>query len=180
VRPALILANLSGFDGSPESMRRGILEFGAEIARAVVRFHGPLLFTVVSRYHGGAYVVFSRELNPGMRVTAISGSFASVIGGAAAAAVVFPRIVRRRANADPRVRAGSARIAQATDAAARVALRAELERIVAEVELEKQAEVAAEFDSIHTVQRALQVGSLEAILEPSQLRPELIRYLRDC
>ena len=69
-RPAVVLANLSGFDGSPESMRRGVLELGAEIARAVVRFQGPLLFTVVSRYHGGAYVVFSRELNEGMRATA--------------------------------------------------------------------------------------------------------------
>jgi acetyl/propionyl-CoA carboxylase alpha subunit/acetyl-CoA carboxylase carboxyltransferase component len=179
VRPAVILANLSGFDGSPESMRRGILEYGAEIARAVVRFQGPLLFTVVSRYHGGACVVFSRELNPGMRALALEGSFASVIGGAAAAAVVFPRIVRRRANADPRVRAASARIASAADAASRVALRAELERVVSEVELEKQAEVAAEFDRVHTVERALQVGSLDAILAPGELRPRLVATLRE-
>ncbi|TMA48336.1 MAG: hypothetical protein E6J81_06030, partial [Deltaproteobacteria bacterium] len=54
-RPAVILANLSGFDGSPESLRRLQLEHGAEIARAVVNFDGPLLFLVVSRYHGGAY-----------------------------------------------------------------------------------------------------------------------------
>ncbi len=33
-RPAVILANLSGFDGSPESMRKLQLEYGAEIARA--------------------------------------------------------------------------------------------------------------------------------------------------
>ena len=41
-RPAVILANLSGFDGSPESMRKLQLEYGAEIARAVVNFDGPL------------------------------------------------------------------------------------------------------------------------------------------
>ena len=63
-RPVVILANLSGFDGSPESMRKLQLEYGAEIARAVVNFDGPILFLVVSRYHGGAYVVFSRALNP--------------------------------------------------------------------------------------------------------------------
>src|SRR5207253_6787202 len=63
-RPAVILANLSGFDGSPESLRKLQLEHGAEIARAVVHFDGPLLFLVVSRYHGGAYVVFSKSLNP--------------------------------------------------------------------------------------------------------------------
>jgi acetyl-CoA carboxylase carboxyltransferase component/pyruvate/2-oxoglutarate dehydrogenase complex dihydrolipoamide acyltransferase (E2) component len=65
VRPAVILANLSGFDGSPESMRKLQLEYGAEIARAVVNFKGPLIFLVVSRYHGGAYVVFSPRAQPG-------------------------------------------------------------------------------------------------------------------
>jgi hypothetical protein len=33
-----VLANLSGFDGSPESMRERQLEFGAEIGKAVVEF----------------------------------------------------------------------------------------------------------------------------------------------
>ncbi|MBP1636210.1 MAG: Methylcrotonyl-CoA carboxylase biotin-containing subunit protein, partial [Acidobacteria bacterium] len=49
VRPLVILANLSGFDGSPESMRRRQLEFGAEIGRAVVNFKGPIVFVVISR-----------------------------------------------------------------------------------------------------------------------------------
>ena len=40
-RPVVVLANLSGFDGSPESMRRLQLEYGAEIGRAVVNFKGP-------------------------------------------------------------------------------------------------------------------------------------------
>ena len=33
-RPLVVLANLSGFDGSPESMRNLQLEYGAEIGRA--------------------------------------------------------------------------------------------------------------------------------------------------
>src|SRR5262245_26146983 len=103
-RPVVILANLSGFDGSPESLRQLQLEQGAEIARAVVRFDGPLVFLVVSRYHGGAYVVFSKALNPQLRALAFSGSYASVIGGGAAAAVVLTREVRLRAAADPAVR----------------------------------------------------------------------------
>ena len=92
-RPVVVLANLSGFDGSPESMRKLQLEYGAEIGRAVVNFDGPILFLVVSRYHGGAYVVFSQELNPGLRAMAVEGTYASVIGGGPAAAVVFPREV---------------------------------------------------------------------------------------
>src|ERR1044071_693658 len=105
VRPVVLLANLSGFDGSPESMRKMQLEYGAEIARAVVNFNGPIFFVVVSRYHGGAYVVFSRSLNPNLRASALTGAYASVIGGAPAAAVVFSREVRNRALANPRVAA---------------------------------------------------------------------------
>src|SRR5262249_922977 len=103
-RPVVILANLSGFDGSPESLRQLQLEYGAEIARAVVRFDGLLIFLVVSRYHRGACVVSSQALNPGLRAPASPGSYASVMGGSAAAAVVFPREVRLRAAADPAVR----------------------------------------------------------------------------
>jgi hypothetical protein len=47
-----------------------------------------------------------------------------------------------------------------------------------EVLLEKQAELAAEFDSIHSVERALEVGSLEAIVEPEDMRGYLIGELR--
>jgi acetyl-CoA carboxylase carboxyltransferase component len=57
-RPLVVLANLSGFDGSPESLRTLQLEYGAEIGRAKVNFDGPIVFCVVSRYHGGALVVF--------------------------------------------------------------------------------------------------------------------------
>ena len=59
-RPVVVLANLAGFDGSPESMRELQLEYGAEIGRAIVNFDGPIVFCVVSRYHGGAFVVFSQ------------------------------------------------------------------------------------------------------------------------
>ena len=108
-RPVVVLANLSGFDGSPESLRRLQLEYGAEIGRAIVNFDGPIVLCVVSRYHGGAFVVFSATLNDDMEVLAVEGSFASVIGGAPAAAVVFTRDVDERTRADERVRALEAR-----------------------------------------------------------------------
>src|SRR5699024_7342315 len=103
VMPVVVVANLSGFDGSPESLRHRQLEFGAEIGRAVVNFAGPIVFCVIARYHGGAYVVFSQSLNENLSSVALEGTFASVIGGQAAAAVVFPRLVRQRVNEDPRV-----------------------------------------------------------------------------
>lgn len=174
VRPAVILANLSGFDGSPESMRNLQLEHGAEIARAVVLFDGPLLFVVVSRYHGGAYVVFSKALNDGLHAAALEGSYASVIGGSAAASVVFAREVRARAATAPEV------------VAAQQALRAEptrarqdaYERALEAARLEAQSALAAEFDAIHSVERARRVGSLDAVIAPAAMRAHLIERLR--
>ncbi|MBV8177911.1 MAG: ATP-grasp domain-containing protein, partial [Mycobacterium sp.] len=118
-RPVVVLANLSGFDGSPESMRRWQLEYGAEIGRAVTNFRGPIVFVVVSRYHGGAFVVFSKALNERLEIAAVEGSFASVIGGAPAAATVFARDVNARTQQDPRVReaAEGVRSAMGSDAA---------------------------------------------------------------
>ena len=102
-RPLVVLANLAGFDGSPESMRRLQLEYGAEIGRAIVNFDGPIVFCVISRFHGGAFVVFSRRLNDQLETIALEGAHASVIGGAPAAAVVFAREVDVRTREDERI-----------------------------------------------------------------------------
>jgi acetyl-CoA carboxylase carboxyltransferase component len=167
-RPVVVLANLSGFDGSPESMRRLQLEYGAEIGRAVVNFAGPIVFCVVSRYHGGAFVVFSKTLREDIEVVAVEGARASVIGGAPAAAVVFAREVETRTRKDPRV-AEAEKAARAGGAA-----RTRLDELVAQVRSEKVGEVAEEFDAIHTVERALKVGSLDRIIAARDLRPYLV------
>jgi acetyl/propionyl-CoA carboxylase alpha subunit/acetyl-CoA carboxylase carboxyltransferase component len=175
-RPLVVLANLSGFDGSPESMRKLQLEYGAEIGRAIVNFDGPIVFCVISRYHGGAFVVFSKALNPNMTVLAVEGSFASVIGGAPAAAVVFAGEVNQRTANDPRVREVEAKIGAASGAE-RSALTAELEEVRTSVRAEMLGAVAAEFDSVHSVQRAVDVGSVDAIIRPEELRPRIIEAL---
>jgi acetyl/propionyl-CoA carboxylase alpha subunit/acetyl-CoA carboxylase carboxyltransferase component len=173
-RPLVVLANLAGFDGSPESMRRLQLEYGAEIGRAVVNFDGPIAFCVISRFHGGAFVVFSRALNENLETSAIEGSYASVIGGAPAAAVVFSRDVDRRTGADPRIAELDERIAQADDTDRRRELRSERAARWAEVRAEKLGQFAAEFDAIHSIERAVEVGSVERIIRASDLRPYLI------
>ena len=172
-RPVAILANLSGFDGSPESMRRLQLEYGAEIGRAVVNFQGPMVFCVISRYHGGAYVVFSRALNEQLEVVALEGSFASVIGGAPAAAVVFTAEVEARTRKDSRIQSISEAMVQA-HGAAKSRLQAESDQLFKIVYSEKLGEVANEFDRIHNVHRALEVGALHKIIPPRSLRPYLI------
>jgi len=172
-RPLVVLANLSGFDGSPESLRNVQLEYGAEIGRAIVNFDGPIVFCVISRYHGGAFVVFSGTLNDNMQVLAVEGSFASVIGGAPAAAVVFSGEVNKRTAGDPRVRELDARLASA-DEVEQAHLRVELATLRGAVRSEKLGEVAAEFEAVHDIARAQQVGSVHAIVPAAELRPRLI------
>ncbi|MEU5266636.1 biotin carboxylase N-terminal domain-containing protein [Amycolatopsis sp. NPDC021455] len=175
-RPLVVLANLSGFDGSPESLRKLQLEYGAEIGRAIVNFEGPIVFCVISRYHGGAFVVFSKALNPNMTVLALEGSFASVLGGAPAAAVVFAGEVNNRTANDPRVTELQAQVA-AAGGAARAALSAQLAELQAAVRAEKVSEVAAEFDRVHSIQRAVEVGSVDAIISAAELRPRIIEAI---
>ncbi|MEC8024963.1 MAG: carboxyl transferase domain-containing protein, partial [Myxococcota bacterium] len=178
VRPVVVLANLSGFDGSPESMRRLQLEYGAEIGRAVVNFDGPIVFCVVGRYHGGAYVVFSKALNPNLVSLAVEGSHASVIGGAPAAAVVFARDVRARTESDPRVVSAREAVSDAP-LPNRPALAEALSSVRRSVYGEHQAAVAREFDAIHSVDRARRVGSLDAVIAASELRPRLVQALEE-
>jgi acetyl/propionyl-CoA carboxylase alpha subunit/acetyl-CoA carboxylase carboxyltransferase component len=172
-RPVVVLANLAGFDGSPESMRRLQLEYGAEIGRAVVNFDGPIVFCVISRFHGGAFVVFSRRLNDNFESLALERAHASVIGGAPAAAVVFARDVNARTREDPRIAELDEKI-EAAEGAERERLRAEREERWADVRSEKLGELAAEFDRIHSVERAVEVGSVDRIIAAAELRPQLI------
>jgi acetyl/propionyl-CoA carboxylase alpha subunit/acetyl-CoA carboxylase carboxyltransferase component len=172
-RPLVVMANLSGFDGSPESLRQLQLEYGAEIGRAIVNFDGPIVFCLVSRYHGGAFVVFSGVLNDNMQVIAVEGSYASVLGGAPAAAVVFTREVDKRTAADDRVR-DLEEAAATADRVDQARLRVELATLRTAVRSEKLGEVAAEFEAVHDIERARRVGSVHDIIPAAELRPRLI------
>jgi acetyl/propionyl-CoA carboxylase alpha subunit/acetyl-CoA carboxylase carboxyltransferase component len=176
-RPVIVLANLSGFDGSPESMRRLQLEQGAEIGRAIVNFDGKIVFCLISRYHGGAFVVFSKALNDHMTVLAVAGSFASVIGGAPAAAVVFSRQVDARTAADPRVTGVEDRLAAAAEPEKKAELTSELAQLRDAVRAEKLSALAAEFDAVHSIERAVEVGSVDAVITADELRPAIAEHI---
>jgi acetyl/propionyl-CoA carboxylase alpha subunit/acetyl-CoA carboxylase carboxyltransferase component len=172
-RPMVVLANLAGFDGSPESLREWQLEFGAEIARAVVNFDGPIVFCILSRLHGGAFVVFSQRLNPNLETVALEGSRASVIGGAPAAAVVFAGEVDQAAARDRRIQALDESIAEA-EGAERQHLRARRAVLWEKVLAEKRRDFAERFDRVHSIERAVRMGSVKSLVEPASLRNFLI------
>jgi hypothetical protein len=111
-----------------------------------------------------------------MEIAAVEGSYASVIGGAPAAATVFAREVRQRTEKDPRVRQARAEADAATGLEAARA-RSAVAAVTASVRSEKLGEVADEFDAIHTIERARRVGSVDAIIAPEDLRPWVVAAL---
>ena len=112
-----------------------------------------------------------------MTVLAVEGSYASVIGGAPAAAVVFAGEVNKRTAADPRVSDLERRMSEATGSE-RAGLATELTEVRASVRAEKLGEVAAEFDRAHSIRRAVEVGSVDAVISARELRPELVRAVQ--
>jgi acetyl-CoA carboxylase carboxyltransferase component len=121
-------------------------------------------------------VVFSTKLNENVEAAAVEGSFASVIGGAPAAAVVFAGEVTARTERDPRITDLEQQV-RAADGAEKVRLRAALEELRRATYSEKLGEVAEEFDRIHSIYRARDVGSLHHVIPPERLRPYLIEAL---
>ena len=117
--------------------------------------------------------MFSRALNAQLEVAALEGTYASVIGGAPAAAVVFAGEVDARARKDPRLQALSEAMEHA-EGAEKGRLRSEWDELFKIVHSEKLGVMAAEFDRVHCVQRALAVGALDCIIPPVTLRPYLI------
>ena len=89
---------------------------------------------------------------------------------------VFAREVNARTDADTRVGGLEARLDRA-EGDERARLRVALADVRASVRADKLGEVAAEFDRVHTVERALRVGSIDAIIPAARLRPHLIEAL---
>jgi acetyl-CoA carboxylase carboxyltransferase component len=111
-----------------------------------------------------------------MVVLALEGTYASVIGGAPAAAVVFAREVEKRTRADARAKELQQAVDQA-EGAEKARLQARLSGLLRAVQSEKLGEVADEFDHVHSVERALRVHSIDEIIPAAALRPRLIEAI---
>jgi hypothetical protein len=90
--------------------------------------------------------------------------------------VVFTGEVDARTAADSRVRDLEAHAAAAAGVD-RAALTAELEQLRSSVRAEKISEVATEFDRVHDIRRAVQVGSVDAVIRAAELRPRIIEAI---
>ena len=97
-----------------------------------------------------------------------------MLGGAPAAAVVFTGEVNKRTAADPRVRELEAALVGRRRGRRRRTCGWSSATLRATVRSEKLGEVAAEFEGIHNIERARDVGSVHAIVPAAELRPRLI------
>jgi len=86
---------------------------------------------------------------------------------------VFAREVEREAGADERITELDRRLVTA-EGAARQRLRAERATLWAEVLAQKRGEFADRFDRVHSVERAVEMGSVSRIIKSSDMRPFLI------
>ena len=149
-RQPVRLRRLAGVDAPAAArVRRRDRPRGRQLRRA------RSCFCVVSRYHGGAFVVFSGDAQRRHGGRSPSRArYASVIGGAPAAAVVFAREVDARTGADPRVRRARGGDRRRRRRRARRACAPSSRELREAVRSEKLGEVAAEFDAVHSVERA--------------------------
>jgi hypothetical protein len=87
--------------------------------------------------------------------------------------VVFAGEVNARTRADERVRAVARRL-EAASPADRTRLQVDHDEVFATVRSEVLGAVAAEFDAVHSIERARDVGSVHRIIPAERLRPELV------
>jgi len=78
--------------------------------------------------------------------------------------------------ADVRVSSLAERVRDASGAE-RAALATELAEVRTAVRAEKLGEVAAGFDRVHDIRRAVEVGSVDAVISARELRPKLIEAI---
>ena len=183
--PVLIIGSLTGFSADPLSMLDRQLVGGASIAQAIVKHQGPILIVILGYLVGGTFVVFSKQLNPQLKILAMEGAHIQVIGGKSAAKVVFTHTIQKQASENPKVvklekelmshktakKTKIIKSVQAIEEAYKLLKR----KVISELE-EKEAVV---FDQIHSVERALKTGSIDEIISIGNWRSKIIQYIHN-
>ena len=59
----------------------------------------------------------------------------------------------------------------------RAEIQVELADVRAAVRAEKISEIAAEFDGVHNIHRAVEVGSVDKVISPAELRPAIVEVI---
>lgn len=192
--PVLLLLNLTGFNSDPLSMQQHQLSAGALIPQAIVEHGGPITIVNIGYLIGGTFVVFSKELNPFLKIIALEGSSAQVVGGSVAAKVIFHGRIKNEANQDPRIvdvvkkkeninknpvidvnGAETQKVREPKSACALTDVNAEYDEILRKVITEIEERESVKYNAQHDAKRALKVGSIDLIVPPRELKEAIIR-----
>lgn len=158
--PVLIIGNLTGFNSDPEAMKNIQLFSGASIIKAIVDHKGPIIVANLGTLVGGTYVIFSKQLNPFLRIIAVEGAKFQVIGGILASKLIFHKQILEKAKSDPRVKdISNSQLYEKT-----------LREVIEEFE---KSEIEA-YDNYHSAKRALEVHSIDKIVQVKDLKTSII------
>lgn len=171
--PVVILGNLTGFNSDPLSMQNKQLTEGAMIVRSIVHYEGAMVIVNLGYMVGGAYVAFSQQLNPRVKIIAVEGAKAQVVGGNIAAKVVFTARIRKKAEKDPRLVDLKKNGIKTVEGDSRIETL--FRTIIGEIEVEEEKT----FNDIHDVKRAQKVGAVDTVISPENLRYEIINKIEE-
>lgn len=196
--PVLIIGNLTGFNSDPLSMQNFQLFAGSSIVKAIVDHEGPIIIVNLGCLIGGSYVVFSKQLNPQLRIIALEGARIQVVGGHIATKIIFHSKILNEARKF--IEVSSEALTESvkhhhshsihphkgypgTSEKSIKGYPSRLNEIDKEMdfvlrrlveELEKRE--AASYDKQHTVERALQLGAIDEIISVENLKEAIIRH----
>lgn len=165
--PVILLGNLTGFNCDPLSMQNGQLIEGSAIVESLVTHNGPVLLINMGIMVGGSFVVFSKKLNASLTIFAIQGSSIQVLGANSAAKVVFYSGIVKKVKADERLQKLMQEKGQKKQADA----------LYKNLYAEYEKEFIQAYESIHTVERALKMESIDKIIPPGQLYTAVVDWL---
>lgn len=157
--PVLIIGNLTGFNSDPEAMKHMQLFSGASIVKSIVEHEGPILVTNLGNLVGGTYVIFSKQLNPNLKILAIEGAKFQVVGGVLAAKLIFHKTVMEKAQKDSRLQNLSG---------------SEYDNMLRKLITEFEGIEAENYDKYHSAYRALSVNSIDKIVPIRELRDSIV------
>jgi acetyl-CoA carboxylase carboxyltransferase component len=183
--PILIIVHVTGFNSDPLSMQNFQLSSGALISQAIVENQGPITIANVGCLIGGTFVVFSKQLNPFLKIIAAEGARMQVVGGQIAAKIIFHHRILHKAKEDDRLsQLFESQVVENKDSALQ-----KLDKVIHSTEgknevyeerlrqviLELEQQESVSYDAYHSTQRALEVGAIDAIVKPENLREGIIK-----
>ncbi len=192
--PVLIIGTLTGFNSDPVAMKNLQLYFGSSIIKSIVHYVGPLIIINLGCLIGGCFVIFSKQLNPFIRILALEGSRIQVVGSQIATKVVFHSKILKKAEKiiqnlgtqflvqtvknqqllitnDPSFKAHKMNDLNEENQKKDQLLRQTIEQL--------EFQESLTYEQIHTIERALKVKAIDEIIQVDDLKEAITQHCKE-